>query len=122
MRALRVADVLDLAAAQSAESESRLEKVFEWEFERTMTSVRLLFGAAGSVVIALLAALFREDTSLKTWHIVVILGSAAILAALGAALLWRIRTAHREFLAALQLLNTSERLGPLLARYRSERL
>jgi hypothetical protein len=121
VRTLRVGDVLDLAAAQSNESESRLQQIFEWEFERTMTTVRLLFGAAGSVVVALLAVLFRNDTSLRTWHIVVILASAATLASLGAGLLWRARTAHRQFLAALLLLSSAQQLGPLLARYRAQR-
>jgi hypothetical protein len=121
MRALRVADVLDLAAAQSEGSEDRLQKVFDWQFERTMTSVRLLFGAAGSLIIALLAASFRKDASLHTWQIVVILFAAAVSASTGAAMLWRMRTMHREFLQALQLLNSAIRLGPLLARYRAER-
>jgi hypothetical protein len=122
VRALRVSDVLDLAAAQSADSEARLEKLFEWDFERTMTSIRLLFGAAGSIVVALLATLFREDSALKAWHIAVISGSAAVLALIGAVLLWRARTVHRQYLASLQLLNSAQELGPLLANYRARRL
>jgi hypothetical protein len=121
VRALRVSDVLDLAAAQSAEAEARLEKLFEWDFERTMTSIRLLFGAAGSIVVALVAALFRENSALKTWHIVLISGSAAVLAVIGAVLLWRARTVHRHYLASLQLLNAAQDLGPLLAKYRARR-
>jgi hypothetical protein len=121
VRALKVADVLDLAAAQSDEAEDRLQKIFEWDFERTMTSVRLLFGAAGSVVVALFAALFRKDSSLHTWQAVVMLASAGVLGTVAGSILWRTRTLHREFVAALQLLNATARLGPLLARYRAAR-
>jgi predicted lysophospholipase L1 biosynthesis ABC-type transport system permease subunit len=119
VRALQVADVLDLAAIDSEDAEDRLQKVFEWDFERTMTSIRLVFGAAGSVVVALLAALFRPDSELKTWHIVAILGFAGVLAIVGVSMLWRMRTNHRRFVAALQLLSTANHLGPLLKLYRS---
>jgi len=121
VRALQVGDVLDLAAAQSDEAEDRLEKLFEWDFERTMTTVRLLFAAAGSLLVALFAALFREDAVINTWQVVAIGGSSGVLTFVGAALLRRTRTAHREYIAALQLLNAAEALGPLLARYLAER-
>lgn len=119
MRALQVSDVLDLAAVDSDDVEDRLQKLFEWDFERSMTAIRLIFGAAGSVVVALLAALFRPDSSLRTWHIVTILGFAGVLALLGIGMLWRMRTNHRRFVAALQLLAAAKDLGPLLRLYRS---
>lgn len=119
MRSLTVSDVLDLAAVSSDDSEERLQKVFEWDFERSMTSIRLVFGAAGSVVVALLAALFRPENELRTWHIVAILGLAGTLAAIGVLMLWRMRTNHRRFVAALQLLSTAQDLGPLLRLYRA---
>lgn len=118
MKALQVADVLDLAAAESSDAEDRLQKVFEWDFERTMTSARLLFAAAGSVIAVMLAALLRVDSVLTAWHVFVFTASSAVLAISGMVILWRIRKLHREFLAALQLLNSAKRLGPLLARYR----
>jgi hypothetical protein len=121
VRSFRVADVLDLAEAQSDTAEDHLRKVFEWEFERTMTSVRLLFGASGSIVVALLAALLREKSDLSTAQIVAILASAAVLGGVGSLILWRARTLHRDFLAALQLHSVVKDLGPLLARYRAER-
>lgn len=119
MRSLRVSDVLDLAAVDSDDAEDRLQKVFEWDFERMMTSIRLVFGAAGSVVVALLAALFRPDSALKAWHIAAILGLATVLTLIGMGMLWRMRTNHRRFVAALQLLAAAGDLGPLLRLYRS---
>jgi hypothetical protein len=119
VRTLEVADVLDLAAAQSSDAEERLQKLFEWDFERTMTSVRLLFAVAGSLLIALLAALIHDDAKLEIWHIATIVGSAGLLAAVAWSMLRRTRELHREFLAALGLLNSAQRLGPLLARYRA---
>jgi formate dehydrogenase maturation protein FdhE len=80
VKALHVGDVLDLASAQSADAEDRLEKLFEWDFERTMTTVRLLFAAAGSLLVALFAALFKEDAVIKTWHVAAIGGSSGVLA------------------------------------------
>lgn len=121
MRALQVGDVLDLAAAQSSDAEDRLEKLFEWDFERTMTTVRLLFAAAGSLLVALFAALFREHAVIETWQVALIGGSSGVLALVGAVLLRRARLAHREYIAALQLLNAARPLGPLLARYLAER-
>jgi hypothetical protein len=118
---LEVADVLDLAAAQSSDAEERLQTLFEWDLERTMTSVRMLFVVAGALLIALLAALIRDDTNLETWHIATIVGSAGLLAGVAWSTLRRTRHLHREFLAALQLLNSAQRLGPLLARYRAGR-
>jgi hypothetical protein len=121
MPGLRVADILDLAASQSAEAENRLHEVFQWQFERNMTSVRLAFGTAGSLVVALIAVLFRTGSVLAWWQAGLVLVAAGVFAAMGGLLLWRTRRLHRDFLTALQLLNAARPLGPLLARYRSGR-
>jgi len=84
-----------------------------------MTGVKLLFGAAGSFLVALIAAALKEDIDVAWWQLAVIGASALLTAGIG---MWRYkvtRDVYRQYFAALQLLRELESLGPLLRRYQS---
>lgn len=111
-------DLLDLATSEVQEAPDHLQKAYDWYFERRMTEVRLAFGAAGSLVIAFLAALFREGAQIEVWQLVVAAVAVASLLVLGLWRLRQLRSIHREYLAALQLYSSLVRLGPVLRLYR----
>lgn len=119
MQDLTVRQLLDLTTAEVPNASEHLKKAFEWHFERSMTGVKLLFGAAGSFLVALIAAALKEDIDVAWWQLGVIGASAFVTAGIG---MWRYtvtRGVYRQYFAALQLLRELESLAPLLRRYQS---
>lgn len=119
MQDLSVRQLLDLTTADVPDASDHLKQAFEWHFERSMTAVKLLFGASASLVIALIAAALKEQVEVAWWQLVIIGASALILAGVGA---WRFqitRGVYRQYFAALQLLKELEDLAPLLRLYLS---
>jgi len=115
---MQVADVLDLVAAQASDPEERLQAMFEWQFERSMTRVKLQFGVAATFVAAFAAGLLDNGRRFDVGQGVVVLAAAGVFTALGMITYARARNLHREFTAALQLLKRTEPLGSFLAKYR----
>jgi hypothetical protein len=119
MQDLTVRQLLDLTTAQVPDAASHLKQAFEWHFERSMTAVRLLFGAAGSLLIALIAAALKEGVEVEWWQLAIISTSIVVATVIG---IWRFqvtRKVYRQYFAALQLLRELEDLAPLLRLYLS---
>lgn len=119
MQDLTVRQLLDLATAEVPDASEHLKKAFEWHFERSMTGVKLLFGVAGSLLVALIAAALKEHIEVTWWQLAILGASALIFASMG---IWRFqatRAVYRQYFAALQLLRELESLAPLLRLYQS---
>lgn len=119
MQDLTVRQLLDLATAEVPDASEHLKKAFEWHFERSMTGVKLLFGVAGSLLVALIAAALKEHIEVTWWQLAILGASALIFASMG---IWRFqatRAVYRQYFAALQLLRELEALAPLLRLYQS---
>jgi hypothetical protein len=110
---LQLADLLRLLAAADEPTE-HLRKLFEWQVERTLTSMRLMAGAVGAILVALVAALLRDDAAIADWLLVLVVASSI----LGGAYTWsryeEARRLEREYVAALNLLRELGPLAPLL--------
>ncbi len=78
--------------------------MYDWCVTHGMTVVRLTFGAAGALILALVTALLKNGTGPNTLEIVALAGSATVLAGVGFFRLGRLATIHREFAAAQGLL------------------
>jgi hypothetical protein len=114
MRRMTVADVEELLVADDERLPERLTQIMDWHFERAMTSIRLSFGAAASLLAALLAALFENHTHLKVWEGVVIGVGIAAATGFGVFRLTQTKDVHADYVAALQLLREMAPLTPLL--------
>lgn len=86
------------------EADDHLQKVFDWHFERTMTAIRLVFGAAGTVVLALVTAVLKKGGDPTCGQIAALLVSAGLFAGIGLLLSVRLRNLHREYVATLSYL------------------
>jgi hypothetical protein len=92
-------DVLALALSEPADGESKIERVFEWQLERS-TLVWLL--GIPVVAASLLAIVF--SSGLEDWQVGVLGGAALVGAALGAvAIRIRAHVLQRRYLAAVEL-------------------
>ena len=61
MKTIQLRQLIDLVAGDVNDSESRIEKVFEWRFERDLVVVRWLLGIAASLALAVVVAFLREN-------------------------------------------------------------
>jgi hypothetical protein len=110
---MKVRTALDLLSATD-DAEGHLRKLFEWQFERAMTLVRVGFGVAGSLLIALVAALSKHDDNVGTPQIVIIAAGIVLSAAFSVYRMWRVRQCDKDYVAALELLRLFRPLTPLL--------
>jgi hypothetical protein len=112
-RPLKVAELLDLAQS-SDEPEVRVEKIFDWFFERAMSTVRLTLGAAGAALLGLVAAYLQRGADLSAAGALVTAAvtglSAAVLVAIGLRRAQKLNGLHREYVSALKLLAAFRRL------------
>ena len=82
-----------------------------------MTTVRLLFATAGSLLLALIAAVFKEDIEMEWWQGSLIAAFSLVIGLVGAYRFRQTRSIYRQYFASLQLLAAVERLAPLLRLY-----
>ncbi len=50
MQDISIRELIDLVTAQVSDSESRIQRVYEWHFEREMTICKWVLGVAVSLV------------------------------------------------------------------------
>lgn len=98
--ALTIGDLLDIARAR--ESDARLEKIYEWYFVRTMTTIRVAFGAAGVSFAALFGVVFRRHEEPTAQ--VILVGAVMAFVLMGGIQMRLLAQLHREFAVSLRLL------------------
>jgi len=86
------------------DADVHLQKAYDWHFERTMTAIRLVFGAAGAVVLALVTAVLKQGSDPTGGQIAALIASAGLFAGIGLLLSVRLRNLHREYVATLSYL------------------
>jgi len=119
MQDLTVRQLLELSTAEVPDAADHLKQAFEWHFERSMTSVRLLFGVAGSFLVALIAAALKEHIVVAWWQLAAIFAATLVFAVVGTIRFHATRGVYRQYFAALQLLHELEDLAPLLRLYQA---
>jgi hypothetical protein len=121
MRDLTIRDLLDLVIADVPKGPERIEKMFEWHFERVKTAAQWTLGAAASVVVASMVPLLKAELLLTWWQTVLLILSALGTASYGVLRLWQLRILHREFVAALRLHAELKEMRSFFLKYREIR-
>jgi hypothetical protein len=99
--AFRVGDVVDLAYSAGEEPEPDLRQIFNWYFEQTMSGLRTALTLTGTVLVALLVAIFKDEDA----GLAIALGVALTLSCVAGAFQARLLVNfHREFISARRLL------------------
>ena len=117
---LSIRDIIDLVTAQVPDAEARIQKVYEWHFERVKTTSQWILGAAASLFIAVLVAFFKAELKLVWWQNALIALFAIGTGTFGIYRLWQLRSIHRQFIAALKIYCEFKEIRSFLSRYREE--
>ena len=104
-------------AAEVADVEGRLQKMFEWHFTRDLEIAKWVLGAAASFAVAFGIALFNATTALTISAAAVVVLPAAV-GTYGFARLYRMRNIHRQYIAALKLHAELRSIRPFIMKYR----
>jgi uncharacterized membrane protein YfcA len=112
VKSLTIADVLRLAAAGENPAD-HLKKVFEWQVERAMTTVRAMAGAVAGLLAALVAGLLSNQ-HLSPWVLVLVVSSAILGIAYSRSRYDAAKELEREYLVALNVLRELLPLAPLV--------
>lgn len=120
MRDLTMKDLLDLAEVDVPDAEMRVQKMYEWHFERVKATSQWILGASGALFISLLVAFLRAELQLLWWQTVLIVVGALATGAYGMYNLRQLRLMHHEFVAALKKYSEFKKMRAFLVRYREE--
>ena len=118
MQDISIRELIDLVTAQVSDSESRIQRVYEWHFEREMTICKWVLGLAVSLGLSLLVALFRSGSTVSFWQTIGWVVSIIFTVAYGLFRLRRVRAIHKQFIASLRLHAELSKVGPFLRKYR----
>ncbi len=112
--ATTIADLIDLATSTSKSTDETITKVYDWQMERTSSAAKAFVGAGFANVVAAGIALADESSKVDQTVLWLIVGSSAVLLALGAWAGSRARALQREFFAAQFLLTELVAMRPFL--------
>lgn len=102
MKQLSIDDLFDLAGTQ--DSRARVEKLFDWHFERHKVVVEAVMVSFGAVLAGLLVAYLSQDVSLLPFALT-LLAAFAGLGTLGMLAYGELRSQKEDFLHALKILD-----------------
>jgi hypothetical protein len=86
---------------QAESSTADLARIYEWYFERSVSTIKLAFGAAGASFAALIGVIFTPDSQVAA---VGLAGAVVIAAIAGVTQLRLLAQFHREYVVSLRLL------------------
>ena len=113
MRPLTIRDVLRLLEALD-EPEDHLKKLYEWQVERGLTVLRLAAAGLAAIVVAVAAAIMRQDVKADSTATVVTAIAVLLTSAFLVEQYQRVALLEREYVAALGLLRELSPLVPVL--------
>jgi len=109
---MTVGDIWDLAATHNPASTDALKAYYDWVQQASRASSLALFGAALSLLAAVVTSVLKQDFNAADWQVSGVAVGSAFLAGVGAVFLWRLRLLAKEFVVALQLLTLLEAILP----------
>lgn len=118
MRDLRMKELIDLVVAEVPDAETRIQKMFEWYFERVKVTSQWILAAAASLSFSVLAAFLKAESQLLWWETTLIILLALGTATYGVYRLWQLRSLNSQFVATLRLYCEFKKMKAFITRYR----
>ena len=105
-------DVVELVTAHIAGAEERIERVYQWQFDRLMAVVKATAVISASIIATLGTALFGEHVRTEWWLAVVLVVCLSAAVAIGVFSFARLGRIRREYLANLSVLGVTRQGRP----------
>lgn len=121
MKDISIRDLADLVVSEVPEADSRIEKVFDWHFQRDTMVTKWILGAAASLAVSILIAFFKAEISPNWWQTCFLIALPVGTSSYGFYRLVHMRSIHRQFVSALRIYNDLKRIKPFISKYRETR-
>lgn len=118
MKDISIKDLANLVVSEVPEADSRIEKLFDWHFQRDTMISKWILGVAASLGVSILAAFFKADISPNWWQTCLLVALPMATSSYGIFRIIHMRSIHRQFFAALRIYNDLKRIKPFISRYR----
>lgn len=115
---LKIKDLLDLVVSDVPDAEIKIQKMYEWHFEKVKMISQFSVGAAASLFISALLTFLQTTSQIEWWKILLIFLMALSTGTYGAYQIYQLRAFHRQYGTALKLLSECKKIRPFLLRYR----
>lgn len=115
---LKIKDLLDLVVSDVPDAEIKIQKMYEWHFEKVKMISQFSIGAAASLFISALLTFLQTTSQIDWWKIVLIFIMALSTGTYGAYRIYQLRALHRQYGTSLKLLSEFKKIRPFLLRYR----
>jgi len=119
MSTIRISELIDLASEDIKDAEEKVQKTFDWYFDKTIMTIKGTFGAAVSIIIALVISYFKKEFKVGDNEIFIALGFSLATVSYGMYKMFQLSRITKEYLDAIKLLNDFKKIRPFLSLYRS---
>lgn len=118
MKEVSIRDLADLVESDVPDAASRLQKLFEWRFQQDLEVAKWVLGAAASLAIAALVSYLKGDTAPGLSRSILMVGLPVATSSYGVYCLLRLRSIHKQFIAAVRIHAELQKVKAFIARYR----
>ncbi len=119
MKYITIKEIVDLVASDVPDIDSRIQRIFEWHYDTQLTIAKWILGLAASLAGGLLLAFFKESGEIEMssyW----MLSVPVIIFIFGWIRLKNLNTVHKQYVSALKLSNSFQKIKTFVKRYRQE--
>lgn len=118
MKDISIKDLADLVVSNIPEADSRIEKIFDWHFQRDTMITKWILGAAASLAVSLFIAFYKSENA-PNWQVTCLLCTLPLAtSSYGIYRLVQMRSIHKQFVSALRIYNDLKRIKPFIEKYR----
>lgn len=72
MKDLKVQDIIDIVLSDVPDPADRIEKLFEWQHDRSIEVAKWLLGAGASLAVAIGVAAYRQNPPVSAQDVLVL--------------------------------------------------
>ncbi len=121
MKDITIKELIDLIEIGVSDPEAKIEKMFEWHFNRSIMITKWILGATVSLLISVGAVFLKPELNIKWWQFSIVLLFALSSATYGIYRLWQIRAMHKQFVSTLKIYYELKKIVPFITRYRERK-
>ena len=120
MLELKIKDLIDLVAADVPDAEKRIEKMYDWHFEKIKVLYQLSLGISASLFVSIIVAYLQSNIKMDIWIIFFTLIMASCPAIYGVVRFHNLKMIHRQYVVAMKIYKELEGIRPFILLYRQE--
>jgi hypothetical protein len=119
MSDIKIVDLIDLASEDIEDADGKIEKAFDWYYNKKTMIIKGTIGASASLVVALGISYFKKEFKVSENELLWALVFSIATASYGFYNMFQLRQITREYISAIRLFNDLKQIRPFLSLYRS---